>query len=69
MLALKMLLTVAGVLMLAAACAIPLYGLWLRMRRARRKAAGRNEFPRRRDRLARAGGTGDGGVPAAADRG
>jgi regulator of protease activity HflC (stomatin/prohibitin superfamily) len=40
MLALKMLLTVAGVLLLAAALVIPLYGLWVRIRIliARRKA-------------------------------
>ena len=37
MIALKMLLMVAGVLMLAAAVAIPLYGLWLRIQYARRK--------------------------------
>jgi regulator of protease activity HflC (stomatin/prohibitin superfamily) len=40
MLALKMLLTVAGVLLLAAALGIPLYALALRIRHARRKAAG-----------------------------
>jgi regulator of protease activity HflC (stomatin/prohibitin superfamily) len=38
MIALKLLLTVAGVLLLAAAMAIPLYGLWLRIQTARRKA-------------------------------
>ncbi|MGA3370661.1 MAG: SPFH domain-containing protein [Terracidiphilus sp.] len=38
--ALKLLLTVAGVLMLAAAVAIPLYSLWLRAKTARRKAKG-----------------------------
>src|SRR5208337_4899678 len=43
MLALKLLLTVAGVLLLAAAMGIPLYGLWLRIRIARRKAAGETE--------------------------
>ena len=32
MIALKMLLTVAGVLLLAAAVGIPLYGLWIRIR-------------------------------------
>ncbi len=37
MLALKMLLMVAGALLLAAAVAIPLYGLWLRMQAARKK--------------------------------
>jgi regulator of protease activity HflC (stomatin/prohibitin superfamily) len=37
MIALKMLLTVAGVLMMAAAVSIPLYGLWLRIQYARRK--------------------------------
>ena len=47
MLALKMLLTVAGVLMLAAALTIPLYGLWLRIQYARRKTgSGRNEVRR-----------------------
>jgi regulator of protease activity HflC (stomatin/prohibitin superfamily) len=40
MLALKLLLTVAGVLMLACAAGIPLYGLWLRLKIARKKAAG-----------------------------
>ena len=40
MIALKLLLTVAGVLLLAAALAIPLYGLWLRIRTAQRKARG-----------------------------
>ena len=40
MLALKLLLTVAGVLLLATALGIPLYGLYLRIRYARRKAAG-----------------------------
>ena len=39
MLALKLLLTVAGVLLLATALGIPLYGLYLRIRYARRKAA------------------------------
>jgi regulator of protease activity HflC (stomatin/prohibitin superfamily) len=38
--ALKLLLTVAGVLLLAAAVAIPLYSLWLRIQIARRKAKG-----------------------------
>jgi len=42
MLALKLLLTVAGVLMLAAAVTIPLYGLWLRIQFAPRKS-GQNE--------------------------
>jgi regulator of protease activity HflC (stomatin/prohibitin superfamily) len=37
MIALKLLLTVAGVMLLAAALAIPLHGLWLRFRDARRK--------------------------------
>ncbi len=40
MIALKLLLTIAGVLLLAAAVAIPLYGLWLRIQMARRKARG-----------------------------
>ncbi|MFZ1085588.1 MAG: SPFH domain-containing protein [Terracidiphilus sp.] len=38
--ALKLLLTVAGVLMLTAAMTIPLYGLWLRIRIAQRKRKG-----------------------------
>jgi len=45
MIALKMLLTVAGVLLLAFALGIPLYSLWLRIRIARRKAAGETELP------------------------
>jgi len=45
MIALKMLLTVAGVLLLTAACAIPLYSLWLRIRVGRRKAAGESDVP------------------------
>lgn len=40
MVAMKLLLTVAGVLLLAAALGIPLYGLWLRIRGARSKAEG-----------------------------
>ena len=40
MIALKLLLTFAGVLLLAAAVAIPLYGFWLRIQTARRKARG-----------------------------
>ena len=43
MIALKLLLTVAGLLLLAAAFAIPLYGIWIRTRIARRKAAGETE--------------------------
>jgi regulator of protease activity HflC (stomatin/prohibitin superfamily) len=39
MLALKLLLTVAGALLLAAALAIPLYGLWLRLQAMRKKQA------------------------------
>ncbi len=38
MLALKLLLMVLGVLLLAAAAAIPLYALWLRLQAARKKA-------------------------------
>ncbi len=38
MLALKLLLNLAGVLLLACAAGIPLYGLWLRIRIARKKA-------------------------------
>jgi regulator of protease activity HflC (stomatin/prohibitin superfamily) len=44
MIALKVLLTVAGALLLAAALAISLYSLWLRIRMMRRKAAGETEF-------------------------
>jgi regulator of protease activity HflC (stomatin/prohibitin superfamily) len=44
MIALKVLLTVAGALLLAAALGIPLYGLWLRIRMMRRKAAGGTEL-------------------------
>ena len=40
MLALKMLLTIAGVLLLAAALGIPMYRIWIRIRTVRRKAAG-----------------------------
>ena len=40
MLALKLLLTVAGALMMAAALGIPLYGFWKRIENARRKATG-----------------------------
>jgi regulator of protease activity HflC (stomatin/prohibitin superfamily) len=38
MLALKLLFTIAGVLLLACAAGIPLYGLWLRIKIARKKA-------------------------------
>jgi regulator of protease activity HflC (stomatin/prohibitin superfamily) len=44
MIALKLLLTIAGVLLLAAALAIPLYSFWLRMYVMRRKAAGETEI-------------------------
>ncbi len=40
MIALKVLLTIAGVLLMAAALTIPLYGLWLRIRYAQKKAGG-----------------------------
>ena len=40
MIALKVLLTVAGVLLMAAALTIPLYGLWLRIRHAQKKTGG-----------------------------
>jgi regulator of protease activity HflC (stomatin/prohibitin superfamily) len=40
MLALKLLLTIAGVLLLAAAAGIPLYGLWRRIQFAQKKARG-----------------------------
>jgi regulator of protease activity HflC (stomatin/prohibitin superfamily) len=45
MIALKLLFTIAGVLLLAAALAIPLYSFWLRMQLMRRKAAGEAEIP------------------------
>jgi regulator of protease activity HflC (stomatin/prohibitin superfamily) len=45
MIALKLLLTFAGVLLIAAAFAIPIYSLWLRYRITRRKAAGETELP------------------------
>ena len=44
MIALKMLLTVAGVLLMAAAAAIPLYGLWMRIRFAQKRKAGDGEL-------------------------
>ena len=44
MIALKMLLTIAGVLLLAAALGIPMYGIWIRFRAARRKAAGETDL-------------------------
>ena len=40
MFTLKLLLTIAGVLMMASALAIPLYGLWMRIQYAGRKAGG-----------------------------
>jgi regulator of protease activity HflC (stomatin/prohibitin superfamily) len=43
MIALKMLLTIAGALFIAAALAIPLYGYWVRFTIARRKAAAGTE--------------------------
>ena len=45
MIALKLLLTFAGVLLLAAAFAIPMYSFWLRYRIARHKAAGEADLP------------------------
>jgi regulator of protease activity HflC (stomatin/prohibitin superfamily) len=45
MIALKFVLTVAGVLLLAAALAIPLYSLWLRINLMRRKTAGETQIP------------------------
>jgi regulator of protease activity HflC (stomatin/prohibitin superfamily) len=45
MLTLKLLLTVAGALMMAAALGIPLYGLWKRIEYARRKSAGDESVP------------------------
>jgi regulator of protease activity HflC (stomatin/prohibitin superfamily) len=44
MIALKLLFTVAGVLLLASALAIPLYGLWVRVVLMRRKSAGETEL-------------------------
>ena len=44
MIALKLLLAVAGVLLLAAALGIPLYGLWIRIMLKRRQAAGETEL-------------------------
>ena len=40
MIALKMLLTIAGVLLMAAAVAIPLYGVWMRIRSAMKMKSG-----------------------------
>ena len=40
MIALKVVLMVAGVLLLASAIEIPLYQLWIRIRNTRRKAGG-----------------------------
>jgi regulator of protease activity HflC (stomatin/prohibitin superfamily) len=45
MIALKLLLTVAGVLLVAAALGIPLYGLWIRLMLKRRRSAGEAELP------------------------
>ena len=45
MIALKVLLTFAGVLLVAAALGIPLYGLWVRLMLMRRKAQGETELP------------------------
>ena len=44
MIALKMLLTIAGVLLLAAAVAIPLYGVWMRIRYVMKKRSGGDGF-------------------------
>jgi regulator of protease activity HflC (stomatin/prohibitin superfamily) len=44
MLTLKLLLSVAGVLLLTVALAIPLYGVWLRIRSMRRKHSGDSEL-------------------------
>ena len=43
MIALKMLLTIAGVLLMTAAVTMPLYGLWLHIRNALRKKSGTGE--------------------------
>src|SRR5258708_27959215 len=40
MIAMKMLLTIAGMLLLAAALTMPLYGIWLRIRNVLKKRAG-----------------------------
>jgi regulator of protease activity HflC (stomatin/prohibitin superfamily) len=45
MIALKVLLTFAGVLLVAVALGIPLYGLWVRLMLMRRKAQGETELP------------------------
>ena len=45
MIALKLLLTVAGVLLMAAALGIPIYPLWVRMMLKRRHAAGETALP------------------------
>jgi len=45
MLALKMLLTIAGWVLLTTAFGLPLYALWLRFKNARRKAAGDDTVP------------------------
>ncbi len=45
MIALKLLLTVAGALLLAAALGIPIYGLWIRVQLKRRQAAGEAGLP------------------------
>jgi regulator of protease activity HflC (stomatin/prohibitin superfamily) len=45
MIALKLLLTVAGALLVAAALGIPLYGLWILLGSMRRKAAGETDVP------------------------
>ena len=44
MIALKLLMNVAGALLLACAMGFPLYGLWLRIQVARKKAAGTEAF-------------------------
>ena len=67
MIALKVLLTVAGVLLMAAALTIPLYGLWLRIRYAQKKTSGDETVVEpSRDCVAWSGGAGAGGMPAAA---
>ena len=49
MIALKLLLAVAGAVLLAAALAIPLYGLWLRFKDAHRKTEGETEQTKPRE--------------------
>ena len=45
MIALKILMTIAGISLMAAAVAFPLYGLWLRLRYRQRKSLGDESAP------------------------